>query len=320
MNLDGTRVREQHLLIVIAVFFGHNNSQVPAIFLIDITLEGEIGYHFSWGTQTLENQETIPLEETLAIVGLLGETAGLDADLTARKRFLMRGLSRLVDSDGWLWSMTRADHAKGQPVSAGVIYDDLTENQFAGWVEASQIAKLPPPEDAPLSRELLKGKHFTRTRDQLVSDDQWYSHPTIEKYRLQRGIDDFVYSIYPLGEHGDCCSAIGLFRKKGRPKFNSRERRIVHILLGSVPWLHEAGFPNAPARELLQLTPRKRMVLVHLLNGKRRVEIAKLLSISEDSVKTHTSEILRHFGMRDQVALMSHFLSGDGGTRRVSVL
>lgn len=261
----------------------------------------------------MDGQETISLEETLAIVGLLGETAGLDADLTARKRFLLRGLSRLIDADGWLWSMTRADHSKGQPVSAGVIYDDLTESQFAGWVEASQIAKLPPPEDAPLSRELQKGRHFTRTRDQLVTDEQWYSHPTIEKYRLQRGIDDFVYSIYPLGDQGDCCSAIGLFRKYGRSKFTSRDRRIVHILLGSVPWLHEAGFPNAPARELLQLTPRKRMVLVHLLNGKRRLEIAKLLSISEESVKTHTSEILRHFGMRDQVALMSHFLSGDGG-------
>ncbi len=261
----------------------------------------------------LDSQEPIPQEDTLAIINLLGETAGLDADLITRKRFLMAGLGRLIGSDGWLWSMTRADLVKGQPVSAGVIYDDLTESQFAGWVEASQIAKLPPPEDLPLSQELQKGKHFTRTRDQLVPDEKWYSHPTIEKYRLQRGIDDFLYSIYPLGEQGDCCSAIGLFRKVGRPKFSSRQRRIVHILLGSVPWLHEAGFPNAPARELLQLTPRKRMVLVHLLNGKRRSEIAKLLSISEESVKTHTSEILHHFGTRDQVALMSRFLSGDGG-------
>ncbi len=263
----------------------------------------------------LDSQGSISQEDSLAIISLLGETAGLNEGLIARKRFLMRGLSRLVDADGWLWSMTRADHAKGQPVSAGVIYDDLTESQFAGWVEASQIAKLPPPEDAPLSQELLKGKHFTRTRDQLVPDEEWYSHPTIEKYRLQRGIDDFLYSIYPLGEHRDCCSAIGLFRKKERQKFSCRERLIAHILLGSVPWLHASGFPDNPASELLKLTPRKRTVLVHLLNGKRRVEIAKLLSISEESVKTHTSEILHHFGKRDQVALMSHFLSGDGGDR-----
>ena len=263
----------------------------------------------------MDDKDPIPLEDTLAIVQLLGETAGMEADLVARKRFLMRGLSRLVDADGWLWSMTRADHDKGQPVSVGVIYDNLTESQFAGWVEASQIAKLPPPEDTPISKELLKGRHFTRTRDQLVTDEEWYAHPTVEKYRLQRGIDDFVYSIYPLDEQLDSCSAIGLFRHKGRPKFTARERRIVHILLGSVAWLHGAGFPNEPAREIFQLTPRKRMVLLHLLNGKRRVEIARLLSISEESVKTHTSEILRHFGKRDQVALMSHFLSGDGGDK-----
>ena len=268
---------------------------------------------FASGVANLDDQNPIPLEDTLAIVQLLGETAGMESDLVSRKRFLMRGLSRLINADGWLWSMTRADHSKGQPVSVGVIYESLTESQFAGWVEASQIAKIPPPEDAPISKELLKGHHFTRSRDQLVPDEQWYSHPTIEKYRLQRGIDDFVYSIYPLGERCDSCSAIGLFRHKGHAKFTARERRIVHILLGSVAWLHSAGFPDAPAREVFELTPRKRMVLVHLLNGKRRVEIARLLSISEESVKSHTSEILRHFGKRDQVALMSHFLSGDGG-------
>ncbi|MEO1528975.1 MAG: hypothetical protein AAFX06_26435 [Planctomycetota bacterium] len=255
--------------------------------------------------------EMIPAEDAVSIAKLLGEIAGSDADVPSRKRLLMEGLVSLTDADGWLWSVTYSDHDKGQPMSLGVIHDGLTDEQFSGWVEASQVARPAPPEDGPITVALAEGEHFTRTRDQLVSDDEWYSHPTVKKYRLDRGIDDFLYSIFPL-EGGQMCSAIGLYKNVGRERFTARSRRIAHIVLSNVPWLHFADVPKNESVSVPQLTPAQRIVLVYLLEGRRRSEIAKLLKIADTTAKDHTRAVLRHFDVPDQLALVCKFRAGNG--------
>lgn len=257
---------------------------------------------------------TIPTEDAVTIARLLGEIAGLESDLSTRRRQLMRELRSLVKADGWLWSVSYCDHEKGQPMSVGVIHEGLTEEQFAGWVEASQVATPPPPEDAPLAKLLAEGYHYTRTRDQVVPDDEWYNHPTVKQYRLERGIDDFLYSIYPLNG-GQMCSAIGLYRHVGREKFSPRSRRIAHLVLSNVPWLHMAGLVDNECRAVPGLTPTQRIVLVYLLEGKRRSQIADLMQIAETTVKDHTRAVLMHYGARDQLDLVCKFSKGDGRDR-----
>ncbi|TWU48573.1 Bacterial regulatory protein, luxR family [Rubripirellula tenax] len=261
------------------------------------------------------SSEMIPTTDAIAIAKLLGEVAGLDADTPSRKRLLMRRLGELTGADGWLWSITYSDHSRNQPISVGVIHEGLTEEQFGGWVEASQVASPPPPEDAPLTQELIKGEHTTRTRDQLVSDADWYSNPTIQKYRIERGIDDFLYSLYPLGSNTSC-SAIGLFRHVGRDRFSPRDRRLAHIILSNVEWIHSAGLPGIEQQSIPKLTPTQRIVLVHLLDGKRRSEIAQMLGIAETTAKDHTRAILRHFDVTDQLALVCKFQTGNGRDER----
>lgn len=253
----------------------------------------------------------IPLDDAVAIAKLLGEVAGHDGDVNARKRLLMRRLREFTDADGWLWSMTFCDHSTKQPMSVGVIHEGLTDEQFSGWVEASQTCPEQPPEDTPLGRELAKGRHYTRTRDQLVPDAEWYNHPTVKKYRLDRGIDDFLYSLYPLGGV-DMCSAIGLYRHVGRPKFSARDRRITHIILSNVEWLHFAGLPEHRENAVPQLTPTQRIVLVHLLDGRRRADIASVMNISENTVRDHTRSVLRFYDAKDQLELVCKFRAGDG--------
>lgn len=251
-------------------------------------------------------------EDVRAIVRLLGGAAIVMGDYSAKKRALMDGLQVLVEADGWLWSMTRVDFATKTPMSIGLMHGGLTDEQVAGWIEASQIPSRPPPEDAPLTDELKRGLHFTRTRQQVVSDDQWYDHPSVQEYRLAVGIDHFVYSIYPLGEP-EVISAVGLFRRTGREPFSARQRRIVHILLTEVDWLHYAELPGDRGRNVSELTPRQRMVLVMLLEARQAQEIARLLRISLHTAKDHIKAIYRHFGVSGQLELLRRFKYGDGG-------
>jgi DNA-binding CsgD family transcriptional regulator len=251
-------------------------------------------------------------EDVRAIVRLLGGVVIVDGDHSTKKRALMDGLQELVEADGWLWSMTRVDFETKTPMSIGLMHGGLSDEQITGWIEASQIPSRPPPEDAPLADELQHGRHFTRTRQQVVSDDEWYDHPSVQQYRLGVGIDHFLYSIYPLGEP-DVISAVGLFRRTGREPFSPRQRRIAHILLTEVDWLHYAELPGDRGRDVPELTPRQRMVLVMLLEARKAPEIARLLRISLHTVKDHIKAIYRHFGVSGQLELLRRFKYGDGG-------
>jgi len=253
----------------------------------------------------------IPEADVVEMVKLLGKVAGMSGDLSARKKALMDGLKQLLDADGWLWSATRVLPDQDNPMSVGVIYDGLTDEEFAGWVDASQVAKQCPPEDPPLTKLFLEGEHYTRTRQQLVPDDVWYNHPTVKQYRLERGLDHFLYTVYPID--GLLCSAIGFFRRVGRDPFTDIQRRICHILTGHVEWMHYATFPSHTGEAVPDMTPRLRTVLIYLLDAKKRDDIARLLHISPDTAKEHIRNVYRHFNVKSQTELMRYFQAGNGG-------
>jgi DNA-binding NarL/FixJ family response regulator len=59
--------------------------------------------------------------------------------------------------------------------------------------------------------------------------------------------------------------------------------------------------PSAPTRSLEELTEREREILRLLATGLSNAELATTLHLSETTVKTHVSAVLRKLGVRDRV-------------------
>ncbi|MET8066618.1 response regulator transcription factor, partial [Micromonospora sp. NPDC005313] len=57
----------------------------------------------------------------------------------------------------------------------------------------------------------------------------------------------------------------------------------------------------APARALDPLTDREREVLTQMARGLSNAEIARALSVSETTVKTHVGHVLTKLRLRDRV-------------------
>jgi DNA-binding NarL/FixJ family response regulator len=66
--------------------------------------------------------------------------------------------------------------------------------------------------------------------------------------------------------------------------------------------------PRSPGRreEAPSISAREAEVLAHLCEGKTNAEMAVLMTVSENTVKAHISNLLRKFGARDRLQLVLH--------------
>ncbi len=139
----------------------------------------------------------------------------------------------------------------------------------------------------------------------LIDKDAW--EQAGEAWR-GTGLAYFLLTVYPVTS--SVMSTIGIHRAQGKPDFSDRDKAIVHVIFRQVDWLHRHG-TNEPAGNLtVQLSPRQRQVLVHLLDGASKSEIAEKLSLSFHTVSDYTKAIYKHFSVSSKGELQAHFLVG----------
>ncbi|MGD1278042.1 MAG: LuxR C-terminal-related transcriptional regulator [Tepidisphaeraceae bacterium] len=266
---------------------------------------------FVVGTWMNGEGQFIEESDARAMVRLVGDIAALRAPMPGKKRALMAGLCKLVDADAWAWIVSRAADEHSNPAVAAFLYDGLTPRQFTAYVSLMQDRAHPPVEYHALNELRRKLGRFTRSWDQLVSPEQWYG-PLNQRLIHELGFEHVLYSVRILDDDG-LFSGIALMRRLGRTNFNPRQRRIVHIVLGEVDWLHfDLQFSNQ-TREVRRLSPRLRMVLTLLVDGKSVKQAAHSLSLSDHTVNDYAKDLYRHFNIHTRAELLRHFMVGDGG-------
>lgn len=243
------------------------------------------------------------------ILEALGHISGLDVDLASRRRVFLERLAELVGADCWHWCLLGRKSPGELPTFSVFLKGGFTEERFAKYLAAQEHPEM-AIFNAPILAELEeRGSHVTRLRQQIDSENRF---PKSAVYELWREADlaPLIISMRPAANGQS--SAVTLFRNFDRPLFTERENRIVHVMLGAVPWFHDDSMPKNPRRRMSALSPRLHTVVNLMLQGMSRKQIASELGISIHTLNGYIKQLYSHFDVHSQPELIRRFVEGDG--------
>jgi len=253
--------------------------------------------------------QALPLSDVEAIVRLLALAGDPTQErlLIERKRILLEGVARLIDADVWLWStVARHGHVEGNVAALNLIdggwRDEAERSAFTHYATDPATAIPGHQRVTELARH---GQHFTLRREELYDPDVWRR---LEGTFYATGLRDFITSVYPVND--DFFSGVGFYRRSPNPPFTDREKTIVHVVFQQVDWLHRDGADAPAGTSVLRLTGRERQVLLYLLSGDTRKEIAHKLDLSEHTIGDYMKSIYRQLHVNSRGELLSLFISG----------
>lgn len=264
------------------------------------------------GSATTTDDAVIADSGVREIVHLLGQVIAARGDLNAVRRQFMDGLCRIVRADSWVWCLNCQATPGEQPVYLGGAHGGFDEARYASLLQAAAHPDMAWASERLLAEMRDRADHVTRTRRQIV-DETAFASSGVNEYLRAADIGPFVFSIRPIDDRS--VSTVCLYRRNDDVPFSDRESRIVHIVLSELPWLHENGWPTDRGVTVPRLSPRLRLVLNLLLDGRTRKDMAASLSLSEYTVAQYQKAIYSHFGVNSQTMLLRRFQMGDSGDR-----
>jgi len=253
------------------------------------------------------NDGMISEGDARAMIRLVADVVGMNADHATAKSRLMDGLLEMVGANAWVWTLAYL-HPEKSPVYVAIHHGGFSEERYVRLIKASSHPDMTMLM-APFAQEMrTRACHITRLRQQI---DRNNTFPSTDVFPLWRAADigPLMLSARPVND--ECVSLIGIYRLADEPLFGERERQIAHILLAEVPWLHEMGWPDDLGAAAPKLSVRSRQVLTFLLEGMPRKAIADQLEISVHTVADYIKEVYRVFGVGSQAELMRRFKIGE---------
>ncbi|MFK8253855.1 helix-turn-helix transcriptional regulator [Ancylobacter terrae] len=268
----------------------------------------------SAGVTSAPSDDDLVLDEAdvRAVVRLLGDVIVSRQDLAGVKRQLMTGICALINADAWTWSLGCRAEPGQQPVYLGIAYGGFDEARYARLLLAASHPDMAWTSEKLLTEMRRRNAHVTRLRQHIV-DEATFVASGVDRHLREADVGPFVFSLRPIDERA--VSTISVFRRKDSAPFTEREARIAHVLLSELPWLHEAGWPLDRGASVPRLSPRLRLVLNLLLDGRSRKEMASSLSLSEYTIAQYQQAVYQHFGVHSHATLLKRFRMGDGGDR-----
>ena len=250
---------------------------------------------------------SVELQDFARVVEFLSDAADPTRLLTLqdRRRLLMSSVARFIDADIWMLT-TGVDNpdSPGDAMLTQSIDDGFDSNEErAVFVRISLDPRLAAAVQAPIAELILSGQNATFLRSQLISDDNWVA-TAVAKQWTAAGFGDFILTAVAI-PHGH--SSAGFHRRANSGRSTQQHADVLREIFQNVTWLHDRIKNTASAGNTLMLSPRERQVLVLLLDGSTRKQIADTLRLSRHTIVDYLKVIYRKLGVKSQRELIAKF-------------
>lgn len=226
--------------------------------------------------------------------------------LENRRERLMHFLKDNVKAHNGFWGWGRGMPLESSVAPVAVIPVGYTQEQWRAFQSIALSEFALQTFNLPI-RELLQSRsHVTVSRSQLWTDEQWYSNPEVVANLHSIGFDNSLISVNYF--ETDNWTSATFFREKGEPDFSAADRELVDLAMGSIAWMQPKPSESVAASTFVDLSPRQRTVMLLLLDGLSRKEIAADLNLSLHTVNDHCKELFTRFEVNSAMELASRFL------------
>ena len=228
------------------------------------------------------------------------------ADIVERRAAVLERLAEIVEAEGGFWGWGR-----GHPVASAItpvasVSFGFTSQEWTAIIAASLDDDTKALCTWPIAERLRTTPHVTMARSMLWTDEEWYGSGMYARHLHSIGWDDWMTSVRYLSD--DTWSCLTLWRRQGRAPFGPREVALVDLAVAGIHWLHPRASETIPPQAFVDLTDRQRMVMIYLLDGLSRKQIANSLGVTLHTVNDHVKSLYERFQINSATELAAKFL------------
>lgn len=241
--------------------------------------------------------DSVTWRDARAVFHLLDELKQIRHDTLAWRRRLLAGLSSLVGAQVGLAAEAPEGRLLDPSSHVGCIDAGFgTGAERRAWMSVCERTELDlDPSDATIAT--LGQRSFTRRRQALASDGDWYKSVIYNEHYRPARLDHYLLSHLHVPEYG-VAHYVFLFKPSSERSFTDRERSLVHHFHRELGALWSAA-------SRVELPRRLQQTLTLLQAGYSEKEVGARLEISQQTAHDYCKALHKQLNVRSRAELLA---------------
>lgn len=250
--------------------------------------------------------KSVPFEAASGLIADLMEAQSMHSDMVGRRQHLLDQLIGRTSADAGLWCWGRGHPLMGETTPITTIRHGFTDDEFCQLAYYGLTPEATRFYREPYFKPLETSPVVSFTRPMLWSDEEWYGSQLVTENLVKVDYCEWVVAV--RFTDNDNWSCLSFHRRFHRPAFSTDDNQLLELALTSIPLLWAPAHGQFESAELALLTPRQRSILLGLLDGYSRKQMAAHYQLSLHTVNDHIKAIFKHFDVSSATELAALFL------------
>ena len=254
--------------------------------------------------------------EARAVVGLLGKVALLTGPRRNKIRILLAGLSDIIDADMWVLTRIPSPEKSSEgafdrsaAIDGGTLGDAIRMRTALGAIYSKPEDQLHQSIRRPAARQQI----FTYSSRFMVTDEGSYPMDDYQPLAVRLRVNDLIHSARPFPD--DTGHLLGFHRVSRDTPFTAYDCFVVHLIATEVRWLLNQDPDDEATQPASGISRRLSEVLLLLLAGDSKKQIAHKLELSYHTVDDYVKQLHDRYEVQSRGELLARFLAGEASVR-----